>query len=212
RIVDETRREMDKLVADIRKIRSVDQRAADRVIQQSRDSLRKREGDLAEPMVLPTEDNTKPPKTVRPGDTVRIVSLDKKATVLSAPDARGEVQVQAGVMKVNVKLSDLRMAKDDTPQKGAGRIKLEKDRQVGMELDIRGMLVDDAILVVDRYIDNAALSGLSEINIIHGKGTGALRAGIQDYLRTNKRIKSFRLGNYGEGDAGVTVATLKPLK
>ncbi|MBR2328871.1 MAG: Smr/MutS family protein, partial [Clostridia bacterium] len=113
---------------------------------------------------------------------------------------------------VNVKLSDLRMAKDDTPQKGAGRIKLEKDRQVGMELDIRGMLVDDAILVVDRYIDNAALSGLSEINIIHGKGTGALRAGIQDYLRTNKRIKSFRLGNYGEGDAGVTVATLKPLK
>ena len=212
RIVDETRREMDKLVADIRKIRSVDQRAADRVIQQSRDSLRKREGDLAEPMVLPTEDNTKPPKTVRPGDTVRIVSLDKKATVLSAPDAKGEVQVQAGVMKVNVKLSDLRMAKDDTPQKGAGKIKLEKDRQVGMELDIRGMLVDDAILVVDRYIDNAALSGLSEINIIHGKGTGALRAGIQDYLRTNKRIKSFRLGNYGEGDAGVTVATLKPLK
>ena len=212
RIVDETRREMDKLVADIRKIRSVDQRAADRVIQQSRDSLRKREGDLAEPMVLPTEDHTKPPKTVRPGDTVRIVSLDKKATVLSAPDAKGEVQVQAGVMKVNVKLSDLRMAKDDTPKKGAGKIKLEKDRQVGMELDIRGMLVDDAILVVDRYIDNAALSGLSEINIIHGKGTGALRAGIQDYLRTNKRIKSFRLGNYGEGDAGVTVATLKPLK
>lgn len=212
RIVDETRREMDKLVADIRRLRSVDQRAADRVIQQSRDSLRKREGDLAEPMVLPTEDSTKPPKTVRPGDTVRIVSLDKKATVLAPPDGKGEVQVQAGVMKVNVKLSDLRMARDDAPQKGAGKIKLEKDRQVGMELDIRGMLVDDAILVVDRYIDNAVLSGLSEISIIHGKGTGALRAGIQDYLRTNKRIKSFRLGNYGEGDAGVTVATLKPLK
>lgn len=212
RIVDETRREMDKLVADIRRLRSVDQRAADRVIQQSRDSLRKREGDLAEPMVLPTEDSTKPPKTVRPGDTVRIVSLDKKATVLAPPDGKGEVQVQAGVMKVNVKLSDLRMARDDAPQKGAGKIKLEKDRQVGMELDIRGMLVDDAILVVDRYIDNAVLSGLSEISIIHGKGTGALRAGIQDYLRTNKRVKSFRLGNYGEGDAGVTVATLKPLK
>ncbi len=212
RIVDETRREMDRLVADIRKLRTVDQRAADRVIQQSRDSLRKRENDLAEPMILPTEDNTKPPKTVHPGDTVRIVSLDKKATVLSAPDAKGEVQVQAGVMKVNVKLSDLRMAKDDAPRKGAGKIRLEKDRQIGMELDIRGMLVDDAILVVDRYIDNAAISGLSEINIIHGKGTGALRAGIQDYLRTNKRIKSFRLGNYGEGDAGVTVATLKPLK
>ena len=154
----------------------------------------------------------KPPKTVNPGDTVRIVSLDKKATVLSRPDSKGEVQVQAGVMKLNAKLADLRMMQDDTPQKGVGKIRLEKDRQVGMELDIRGMLVDDAILVVDRYIDNAVLSGLTEINIIHGKGTGALRAGIQDYLRTNKRVKSFRLGNYGEGDAGVTVVTLKETK
>ena len=168
--------------------------------------------DLAEKLVLNKEDGTKPPKTVNPGDTVRIVSLDKKATVLSKPDSKGEVQVQAGVMKLNAKLADLRMMQDDTPQKGVGKIRLEKDRQVGMELDIRGMLVDDAILVVDRYIDNAVLSGLTEINIIHGKGTGALRAGIQDYLRTNKRVKSFRLGNYGEGDAGVTVVTLKDTK
>jgi len=212
RLVEETKREMEKLVADIRKIKAVDQRAADRVIQQSRDAIRKKDGDLAEPLVLKAEDNTKPPKTVRPGDTVRIVSLDKKATVLSAPDAKGEVQVQAGVMKISVKLKDLRMAKDDTPQKGAGKIRLEKDRQVGMELDIRGMLVDDALLVVDRYIDNAVLCGLSEINIIHGKGTGALRAGVQDFLRTHKRVKSFRLGNYGEGDAGVTVVTLRSAK
>ena len=212
RIVEDTRREMDKLIADIRSIKGVDRSAADRVIQQSRDALRKRRDDLAEKLVLNKEDGTKPPKTVNPGDTVRIVSLDKKATVLSRPDSKGEVQVQAGVMKLNAKLADLRMMQDDTPQKGVGKIRLEKDRQVGMELDIRGMLVDDAILVVDRYIDNAVLSGLTEINIIHGKGTGALRAGIQDYLRTNKRVKSFRLGNYGEGDAGVTVVTLKETK
>ena len=187
----------------MRWIKGVDRSAADRVIQQSRDALRKRRDDLAEKLVLNKEDGTKPPKTVNPGDTVRIVSLDKKATVLSKPDSKGEVQVQAGVMKLNAKLA---------PQKGVGKIRLEKDRQVGMELDIRGMLVDDAILVVDRYIDNAVLSGLTEINIIHGKGTGALRAGIQDYLRTNKRVKSFRLGNYGEGDAGVTVVTLKETK
>lgn len=212
RIVEDTRREMDKLIADVRSIKGVDRSAADRVIQQSRDALRKRRDDLAEKLVLNKEDGTKPPKTVNPGDTVRIVSLDKKATVLSRPDSKGEVQVQAGVMKLNAKLADLRMMQDDTPQKGVGKIRLEKDRQVGMELDIRGMLVDDAILVVDRYIDNAVLSGLTEINIIHGKGTGALRAGIQDYLRTNKRVKSFRLGNYGEGDAGVTVVTLKETK
>ena len=212
RIVEDTRREMDKLIADVRSIKGVDRSAADRVIQQSRDALRKRRDDLAEKLVLNKEDGTKPPKTVNPGDTVRIVSLDKKATVLSKPDSKGEVQVQAGVMKLNAKLADLRMMQDDTPQKGVGKIRIEKDRQVGMELDIRGMLVDDAILVVDRYIDNAVLSGLTEINIIHGKGTGALRAGIQDYLRTNKRVKSFRLGNYGEGDAGVTVVTLKETK
>ncbi len=212
RIVEDTRREMEKLIADIRSVKGLDRSAADRVIQQSRDALRKRQGDLAEKLMLNSDDGTKPPKTVSPGDTVRIVSLDKKATVLSKPDQRGEVQVRAGVMKLNVKLKDIRIIKDDTPQKGAGRIRLEADRQVGMELDIRGMLVDDAILVVDRYIDNAVLSGLSEINIIHGKGTGALRAGIQDYLRTDKRVKSFRLGNYGEGDAGVTVVTLKGAK
>ena len=93
RIVEDTRREMDKLIADVRSIKGVDRSAADRVIQQSRDALRKRRDDLAEKLVLNKEDGTKPPKTVNPGDTVRIVSLDKKATVLSRPDSKGEVQV-----------------------------------------------------------------------------------------------------------------------
>ena len=105
RIVEDTRREMDKLIADVRSIKGVDRSAADRVIQQSRDALRKRRDDLAEKLVLNKEDGTKPPKTVNPGDTVRIVSLDKKATVLSRPDSKGEVQVQAGVMKLNAKLA-----------------------------------------------------------------------------------------------------------
>ncbi|MEA5059974.1 MAG: endonuclease MutS2 [Candidatus Pelethousia sp.] len=209
KLVNDTRAEMEKLIADIRAIPKVDQRAADRVIQRSRDALRTKEAGLTEPMEKKRQDNGAAPKEVRPGNTVRILSLDQRATVLSPADAKGEVQVQAGIMKLNVKLGDLRLMQDDSPTKGVGKIQMETERQAGMELDVRGMLVDEAVLTVDRYIDNCLLSGLTEISIIHGKGTGALRAGIQNFLRRDKRIKSFRMGAYGEGDAGVTVVTFK---
>ena len=209
RLVNETREEMEKLVAAIRAIPGLDQRAADRVIQRSRDALRKREADLAEPLEKKSQDPGAAPRQVRPGETVRILSLDQKATVLSPADAKGEVQVQAGIMKLTVKLKDLRLIQDTAPTKGVGKVQLDTQRQGGLELDVRGKLVDEAILEVDRYIDNCLMSGLDQVSIIHGKGTGALRAGIQDYLKRDKRVKSYRMGAYGEGDAGVTVVTLK---
>lgn len=209
RLVNETREEMEKLVAAIRAIPGLDQRAADRVIQRSRDALRKREADLAEPLEKKSQDPGAAPKQVRPGETVRILSLDQKATVLSPADAKGDVQVQAGIMKLTVKLKDLRLIQDTAPTKGVGKVQLDTQRQGGLELDVRGKLVDEAILEVDRYIDNCLMSGLDQVIIIHGKGTGALRAGIQDYLKRDKRVKSYRMGAYGEGDAGVTVVTLK---
>lgn len=209
RLVNETREEMEKLVAAIRAIPGLDQRAADRVIQRSRDALRKREADLAEPLEKKSQDPGAAPKQVRPGETVRILSLDQKATVLSPADAKGDVQVQAGIMKLAVKLKDLRLIQDTAPTKGVGKVQLDTQRQGGLELDVRGKLVDEAILEVDRYIDNCLMSGLDQVSIIHGKGTGALRAGIQDYLKRDKRVKSYRMGAYGEGDAGVTVVTLK---
>ena len=209
RLVNETREEMEKLVAAIRAIPGLDQRAADRVIQRSRDALRKREADLAEPLEKKSQDPGAAPKQVRPGETVRILSLDQKATVLSPADAKGDVQVQAGIMKLTVKLKDLRLIQDTAPTKGVGKVQLDTQRQGGLELDVRGKLVDEAILEVDRYIDNCLMSGLDQVSIIHGKGTGALRAGIQDYLKRDKRVKSYRMGAYGEGDAGGTVVTLK---
>ena len=209
RLVNETREEMEKLVAAIRAIPGLDQRAADRVIQRSRDALRKREADLAEPLEKKSQAPGAAPKQVRPGETVRILSLDQKATVLSPADAKGDVQVQAGIMKLTVKLKDLRLIQDTAPTKGVGKVQLDTQRQGGLELDVRGKLVDEAILEVDRYIDNCLMSGLNQVSIIHGKGTGALRAGIQDYLKRDKRVKSYRMGAYGEGDAGVTVVTLK---
>ena len=210
RIVADTKREMEKLIVEIRSIKDIDRSAADRVIQAARDTLRATETAVTEKEAIKKEDNTKPPKTVRAGDTVNIVTLDQKATVLSAPDSKGEVMVQAGVMKLNVKLKDIRLIEEKkAAAPTSGKVGLGAGKQVGLELDVRGMLVDEANIIVDRYLDDAYNAGLSEVNIIHGKGTGALRAGVQAFLKRHPLVKGYRMGSYGEGDAGVTVVTLK---
>ena len=210
RIVADTKREMEKLIVEIRSIKDIDRSAADRVIQAARDTLRATETAVNEKEAIKKEDNTKPPKTVRAGDTVNIVTLDQKATVLSVPDSKGEVMVQAGVMKLNVKLKDIRLIEEKkAAAPTSGKVGLGAGKQVGLELDVRGMLVDEANIIVDRYLDDAYNAGLSEVNIIHGKGTGALRAGVQAFLKRHPLVKGYRMGSYGEGDAGVTVVTLK---
>ena len=210
RIVADTKREMEKLIVEIRSIKDIDRSAADRAIQAARDTLRATETAVNEKEAIKKEDNTKPPKTVRAGDTVNIVTLDQKATVLSAPDSKGEVMVQAGVMKLNVKLKDIRLIEEKkAAAPTSGKVGLGAGKQVGLELDVRGMLVDEANIMVDRYLDDAYNAGLSEVNIIHGKGTGALRAGVQAFLKRHPLVKGYRMGSYGEGDAGVTVVTLK---
>lgn len=210
RIVADTKREMEKLIVEIRSIKDIDRSAADRVIQAARDTLRATETAVNEKEAIKKEDNTKPPKTVRAGDTVNIVTLDQKATVLSAPDSKGEVMVQAGVMKLNVRLKDIRLIEEKkAAAPTSGKVGLGAGKQVGLELDVRGMLVDEANIIVDRYLDDAYNAGLSEVNIIHGKGTGALRAGVQAFLKRHPLVKGYRMGSYGEGDAGVTVVTLK---
>lgn len=120
------------------------------------------------------------------------------------------VLVQAGAMKLTVKLGDLRLApvKREKP-KPTVKVKLSEPARSFLELDLRGKMVDEGVIEIDRFIDDAMITGIKEFSIIHGKGTGALRAGVQAYLKTHPRVKSYRLGAYGEGDAGVTVVTLK---
>lgn len=209
RIVSDARREMEQAIAQIRAIKDIDRREADRVIQRSRDQVRKQENELAEDLPMLKTGDGKPPKAVVPGQTVTVLSLDKTGTVLSKPDRNGEVQVQLGIIKLSVRLDDIRLVAEK--QEASANVKLEYNpaNTVGMELDIRGMQVDEAKPAVDSYLYSARQFGLSEVNIIHGKGTGALRAGIQGYLKTHPRVKSFRNGSYGEGDYGVTVVTLK---
>lgn len=155
----------------------------------------------------------KAPDKLQAGDRVYVISFDQNGVALSAPDKNKDVMVQMGAMKMKVPLAELML--DDTPQpkenkrQAAPKAKTAKSQFISAEIDCRGQLVDEALANIDKYIDDAYLSGLKQIIIIHGKGTGALRAGVQNYLRTNSHVKSYRPGAYGEGEAGVTVVELK---
>ncbi|MEA4853317.1 MAG: endonuclease MutS2 [Christensenella sp.] len=148
---------------------------------------------------------------IREGDTVTILSMDAPATVLKKPNAKGMVRLQAGIMQVELHYTELGPGQEEAPKKGmrTSHVQLDTRRSVPMEIDLHGMAVDDSLIVLDKYLDDAFLSGLGEVTIIHGRGTGVLRKGVQEYLRTHPHVKSYRPGKYGEGDIGVTVVTLK---
>ncbi|MBU3092797.1 endonuclease MutS2 [Clostridium sp. CM028] len=152
-------------------------------------------------------------KNVKQGQEVYLPSLNQKVIVISKPDKKGEVQVQAGIMKINVKVGDLRESKlTQEDKKKAKIIKREMKlniRNVSTSVDLRGMDSEEALYTVDKYLDEACLGGLKEATIIHGKGTGVLRKAITDMLKRHGHVKTYRLGNYGEGGSGVTVVELK---
>ena len=161
-----------------------------------------------------------PVTAAKVGDTVLLVNLNAKAVVLTEPDARGECTVQAGALKLKANIADMRTAKPDKPEKPKGRQPAKGSgggasyagitpRAVETECDVRGMNLEEALLAVDMFLDGAVLNKLGQVYIIHGKGTGILRNGIQQHLKRHPAIKSFRLGKYGEGEDGVTVAALK---
>ena len=159
------------------------------------------------------------PTSLKVGDTVLLVNLNAKAVVLTPPDSKGECTVQAGALKLKANMADMRTAKPDKPEKPRGRQPAKGNgggttinvgvRQVQTECDVRGMNLEEAIDEVDAFLDSALINKLGQVYIIHGKGTGILRNGIQQHLKRYGAVKSFRLGKYGEGEDGVTVVTLK---
>ena len=209
-IINKARIASDKLLSEIRKASSV--KEAEKAAQDFRKFTDETDEQLYKSYQQKI-DNTKPPKTVREGESVRIVSLNNKATVLKTPDKDGQVYVQAGIMKLYVPISDLRLESDVSDNKSKKPIdtsaSVVKAATIKSEVDVRGMTVDEAIIVIDRHIHDGFIAKQSQFTIIHGKGTGALRAGVQNYLRTCKQIKSYRPGTLGEGDAGVTIVTLR---
>ncbi len=157
----------------------------------------------------------KPLKNVTPGETVEIISMGEQGNVIGTPNSSGDVMVQVGIMKIKANLKDLRRVEAAAPKKTEkGRRNISatpesKTMNAATELDIRGLMVDEGTMLLDKFIDDAVMSSIKTLSVIHGKGTGALRAGIHSYLRHNKFVKSYRLGVYGEGDSGVTIIELK---
>lgn len=150
----------------------------------------------------------------RIGDTVYIISMDAIGTVQSLPNSKGEISVQAGILHITLPITDCEITDAPAeelpkPVRGKTRLNLERASSIRPEINVIGLTVDDAITKIDKYLDDALLSNLSQVTIIHGKGTGALRKGIHDYLKRQKHVASFRNGEFGEGDMGVTILELR---
>ena len=152
------------------------------------------------------------PKKLRLGDSVKILSMNLKGTVHTLPDAKGNLFVQAGILRYQTNIRDLILVNDDTTpavhntKTGAGKLKMSKSLSVSPEINLIGKTVDEALMELDKYLDDAYLAHLKSVRIVHGKGTGALRKAVQGHLKRQKYVKAFHLGEFGEGDAGVTIA------
>lgn len=157
--------------------------------------------------------NHKPPKKLKLGDTVKIVKLDQRGYVTTCPDENGNLVVQAGIMKVNVNINDLQLEIDKNKESKVAtkytHLAKSKSMTLPLELDLRGKTLDEALLDVDKYLDDVFLSGIKNVTIIHGKGTGVLRSGIMQQLKDHPNVKSYRPGGYHEGGIGATIVELK---
>ncbi len=156
----------------------------------------------------------KPIKKVKIGQTVKVNNINQTGTVLTLPDEKGNLDVQVGIMKISVNISELSSTDEDIIseqkfQKKLNKRTLTKSKHIKKELDLRGYDIENAIMEIDKYLDDAYLAGLDEVYIIHGKGTGALREGVRSYLNRNKHVESMRYGEFNEGGDGVTVVKLK---
>lgn len=204
----------DSLVGELREIASEIEKDRNRKLQEAQDKLKaklnKAEGEVSR-NVLNVKSN-KPPKNLKVGETVEVLTFNQKGTVLDEPDDNGNVRIQVGIMKITAHISTLKRATSDEEEKVHGSTKKimgSKSKEIKTEIDLRGQNLDEAFLELDKYLDDAYIAGLKQINIIHGKGTGVLRDGIKGYLKSHRHVKSSRLGTFGEGGDGVTVVEIK---
>lgn len=189
-------------------------------LEKTREKLRGGINDKNEKLALKSKDK-KPAKQLKPeqlqkGDSVKILSMGLKGIVSSLPDHKGNLFVQCGIMRSQVNIKDLVLIEEDSVKSSSplarthtSGVKMSKSLNVSPEINLLGRTVDEALSELDKYLDDAYLAHLSTVRVVHGKGTGALRSAVQNHLKRIKYVKSFRLGEYGEGDAGVTIVTFK---
>lgn len=189
-----------------------------RAMEQERSRLREKMSSVEKNMTLKAQrapSKELQPKDLHLGDSVRVLSMNLKGIVSTLPDAKGNLFVQMGILRSQVNIKDLEKIADieaATPYKrqtGSGKIRMSKSASVGIEINLLGKTTDEAIAELDKYLDDAYLSHMPSVRIVHGKGTGALRKAVHNYLRRQKHVESYRLGEFGEGDAGVTIVTFK---
>lgn len=213
-IVRRSKEESEELIKELRDAITRENEERSAMIEKSRQKVRQREDELEEKMgeSLFKKTSSAPPKNIRIGMSVHIVNLDQKGSVLTLPDEEGNLMVQAGIMKINVNIKNLKVAEEvqEKPKK-TGNVKVSsiKARNVATQIDLRGQTLDEALMNVDKYLDDAYLGSLPQVTIIHGKGTGVLRAGIMQLLKSHSHVKSYRSGGYGEGGIGATIVEIK---
>ncbi len=211
-----------KEVADetIRDFNKVNQGADIKELERKRQKVRDKISEKNSKLTLNTKKNeparkTIDPKKLKKGDSVKIISMGLKGTVSTLPDAKGNLFVQCGIIRTQTNINDLAFAEEQTitapslQRTNTGKIKMSKSFSVSTEINLLGKTVDEAISSLDKYLDDAYLAHLPSVRVVHGKGTGALRSAVHSHLKRLKYVKEFRLGEYGEGDAGVTIVTFK---
>ena len=182
--------------------------------QKVRDKITEKNEKLKVKNDMPTHKVLKPTQ-IKPGDSVKVVSMGLKGTVSSLPDKNGNLFVQCGIIRSKVSLNDLVLIEEETINTGkmqrssSGKLKMSKSYSISTEINLLGRTVDEALSELDKYLDDAYLAHLPSVRVVHGKGTGALRNAVHNYLRKNRVVKNYRLGEYGEGDAGVTIVEFK---
>ena len=193
----------------------VDTASMEKERQKLRQRMNKAESGMAQNASVKKPKKELSAKDLSLGDSVKVLSMNLKGTVSSRPDAKGYLFVQMGIIRSKVHISDLELideAEITTPslqRTGAGKIRMSKSASVSTEINLLGKTVDEAIAELDKYLDDAYIAHLKSVRIVHGKGTGALRKGVHNYLKRQKHVASFRLGEFGEGDAGVTIVEFK---
>ena len=187
-------------------------------MEKERERLRKKIKDTSAASALKPQKQKKAykPADFKLGESVKVLSMNLTGTIVSRPDSRGNVTVQMGILRSQVNISDLEIIEEPSPytpkklnRSSKGRIGMSKSLSVSPEINLLGRTVDEAVAELDKYLDDALLSHLNTVRVVHGKGTGALRKGIHEYLRRQKHVKSYHLAEFGEGDAGVTIVELK---
>ena len=209
----ETATQVQKELRQLSRVESMGER--NRRFDKSRRHLKEKEEQYAERIIRRANNNPVSASEINVGDRVRVLSLDQSGQVLSLPDEKGNLQVKIGMMKANINIDDLMLTGDESVKKkpakktSYGSLYKSKAQNISISINVQGENLDDAVMDVDKYLDDAYVAGLEEVTVIHGRGEGILKKGLRDMMKRHKHVASFRKGNYNEGGEGVTIVKLK---